>query len=184
MSFLQCFNYKQTWAFAIGNFMTDGVCRFFLFLDSFLSEHAVRYQNFRWLGYSFDFHIVCYHDALNLRRKTTHYHYQENRSESLCGTYARHVNFCFLPSVGIAGTAFGHYLSLVSVILIGIGGAAHQSWSANIFSTVGDMFPKTAIATSSRYRWHGRWHRLYGTSIRCSELFVYARRNQYGIYGL
>ena len=33
------------------------------------------------------------------------------------------------------------------IILIGIGGAAHQSWSANIFSTVGDMFPKSAIAT-------------------------------------
>jgi ACS family hexuronate transporter-like MFS transporter len=31
--------------------------------------------------------------------------------------------------------------------MIGIGGAAHQSWSANIFSTVGDMFPKSAIAT-------------------------------------
>jgi ACS family hexuronate transporter-like MFS transporter len=33
------------------------------------------------------------------------------------------------------------------VIIIGIAGAAHQSWSANIFSTVGDMFPKKAIAT-------------------------------------
>jgi len=33
------------------------------------------------------------------------------------------------------------------VIIIGIAGAAHQSWSANIFSTVGDMFPKSAIAT-------------------------------------
>jgi ACS family hexuronate transporter-like MFS transporter len=33
------------------------------------------------------------------------------------------------------------------VIIIGIAGAAHQAWSANIFSTVGDMFPKKAIAT-------------------------------------
>jgi ACS family hexuronate transporter-like MFS transporter len=33
------------------------------------------------------------------------------------------------------------------VIIIGIAGAAHQAWSANIFSTVGDMFPKSAIAT-------------------------------------
>jgi ACS family hexuronate transporter-like MFS transporter len=36
---------------------------------------------------------------------------------------------------------------LVPVIIIGIAGAAHQAWSANIFSTVGDMFPKRAIAT-------------------------------------
>jgi ACS family hexuronate transporter-like MFS transporter len=33
------------------------------------------------------------------------------------------------------------------VIIIGIAGAAHQAWSANIFSTIGDMFPKSAIAT-------------------------------------
>ena len=31
MSFLQCFTYKQTWAFAAGKFMTDGVWWFFLF---------------------------------------------------------------------------------------------------------------------------------------------------------
>jgi ACS family hexuronate transporter-like MFS transporter len=33
------------------------------------------------------------------------------------------------------------------VLLIGVGGAAHQSWSANLFSTIGDMFPKSSIAT-------------------------------------
>ena len=32
-------------------------------------------------------------------------------------------------------------------ILIGIAAAGHQAWSANIFSTVGDMFPKSTIAT-------------------------------------
>ena len=33
------------------------------------------------------------------------------------------------------------------MIIIGIAGAAHQSWSANIYSVVGDMFPKSTIAT-------------------------------------
>ncbi|MBQ1958050.1 MAG: MFS transporter, partial [Alistipes sp.] len=33
------------------------------------------------------------------------------------------------------------------VVIVGIAAAAHQSWSANIFSTVGDMFPKSMIAT-------------------------------------
>ena len=42
---------------------------------------------------------------------------------------------------------FGHYSFWIPTILIGIGAAAHQSWSANIFSTIGDMFPKKAIAT-------------------------------------
>ena len=33
------------------------------------------------------------------------------------------------------------------IIMIGIIGAAHQSWSANVYSVVSDMFPKSAVAT-------------------------------------
>jgi ACS family hexuronate transporter-like MFS transporter len=35
----------------------------------------------------------------------------------------------------------------VPVLLIGIGTSAHQAWSANIFTTVSDMFPKKSIAS-------------------------------------
>jgi ACS family hexuronate transporter-like MFS transporter len=34
-----------------------------------------------------------------------------------------------------------------AVLLIGLAGAAHQAWSANLFTTVSDMFPKRAIAS-------------------------------------
>jgi MFS transporter, ACS family, hexuronate transporter len=34
-----------------------------------------------------------------------------------------------------------------AVCLIGLAGAAHQAWSANLFTTVSDMFPKRAVAT-------------------------------------
>jgi len=34
-----------------------------------------------------------------------------------------------------------------AVILIGLVGAAHQAWSANLFTTVSDMFPRRTIAT-------------------------------------
>ena len=34
-----------------------------------------------------------------------------------------------------------------SVIVIGIAAAAHQAWSANIFTTVSDMFPKNSTAS-------------------------------------
>ena len=30
--------------------------------------------------------------------------------------------------------------------MIGLAGAGHQAWSANLYSTVGDMFPKSAVA--------------------------------------
>lgn len=35
----------------------------------------------------------------------------------------------------------------VVVALIGLAGAAHQAWSANLFTTVSDMFPKNAVAS-------------------------------------
>ena len=34
-----------------------------------------------------------------------------------------------------------------AVLLIGLAAASHQSWSANLFTTVSDMFPKKAIAS-------------------------------------
>ena len=34
-----------------------------------------------------------------------------------------------------------------AVLLIGLAGAAHQAWSANLFTTVSDMFPKDAVAS-------------------------------------
>jgi ACS family hexuronate transporter-like MFS transporter len=35
----------------------------------------------------------------------------------------------------------------VAVVLIGIAAAAHQGWSANIFTTASDMFPKQAVGS-------------------------------------
>ena len=43
----------------------------------------------------------------------------------------------------LAGSANMWY----AVIIIGIAAAAHQAWSANIFTTVSDMFPKNATAS-------------------------------------
>ena len=36
-----------------------------------------------------------------------------------------------------------------AVLIIGIAGAAHQAWSANLFTTVSDMFPKRVVASVS-----------------------------------
>ena len=58
MSFLQCFTYKQTWAFAAGKFMTDGVWWFFLFWTPSYPEHPVRHQDFRRTGDGTDFHAL------------------------------------------------------------------------------------------------------------------------------
>jgi ACS family hexuronate transporter-like MFS transporter len=42
---------------------------------------------------------------------------------------------------------FGDYASTLAICVICIGAAAHQAWSANLFTTVSDMFPKRAVAS-------------------------------------
>jgi ACS family hexuronate transporter-like MFS transporter len=55
--------------------------------------------------------------------------------------------FACLPIVALFAQPLGAYSAWWPAIIIGIVGAGHQAWSANLFSTVGDMFPKSAIAT-------------------------------------
>ena len=51
------------------------------------------------------------------------------------------------PLIVLMAQILGHQSFWYPVILIGIGTAAHQAWSANIFTTVSDMFPKSTIAS-------------------------------------
>lgn len=61
MSFLQCFTYKQTWAFAAGKFMTDGVWWFFLFWTPSYLNTQVQLPSFygRRTGYPLERRRVC-----------------------------------------------------------------------------------------------------------------------------
>ena len=52
-----------------------------------------------------------------------------------------------IPLVVLAAQPLGHISFWVPVILIGIGASAHQAWSANLFTTVSDMFPKATIGS-------------------------------------
>ena len=51
------------------------------------------------------------------------------------------------PLVVLLAQPLGDITFWIPVVLIGIGASAHQAWSANIFTTVSDMFPKRAIGS-------------------------------------
>jgi len=55
--------------------------------------------------------------------------------------------FAFFPLLALIAQPLGHISYWLPVIIIGISGASHHAVAANIFTTVGDMFPKKAIAT-------------------------------------
>ena len=55
--------------------------------------------------------------------------------------------YAFFPLIGLVAQPLGSWSYWFPIVIIGIIGAAHQSWSANVYSVVGDMFPKSAVAT-------------------------------------
>ena len=52
-----------------------------------------------------------------------------------------------IPLVVLLAQPLGGISFWIPVLLIGVGASAHQAWSANLFTTVSDMFPKKAIAS-------------------------------------
>lgn len=53
----------------------------------------------------------------------------------------------FFPLAVLLAQPLGYISYWVPILLIAVGASAHQAWSANIYSTVSDMFPKGAVAT-------------------------------------
>ena len=55
--------------------------------------------------------------------------------------------FAFFPLFALFAQPLGVNSPWWPAILIGLAAAGHQAWSANLFSTIGDMFPKSTIAS-------------------------------------
>jgi ACS family hexuronate transporter-like MFS transporter len=147
VSLWKCLTFKQTWSFAFGKFMTDGVWWFFLFwTPSYLStQFGIKTSEGIGIALIFTLYAITmlsiYGGKLPsiIIRKTGLNPYSARMRAMLV--------FAFIPLLVLMAQPLGTISPWFPIIMIGLGGAAHQSWSANIFSTVGDMFPKSAIAT-------------------------------------
>lgn len=149
--FFDCIKYRQAWSIFLGKFITDGVWWFFLFwTPAYLSaEHGLEgVQIALPLGVLYT--ITVFGSVLGGKFPT----YFFNRGMGAYDGRMRAMFFIALvPLVVLLAQPLAHIEALgdngywVPVILIGIGCAAHQAWSANIFTAGSDMFPKRAVAT-------------------------------------
>ncbi|HLS95578.1 MAG TPA: MFS transporter [Sphingobacterium sp.] len=147
MSLSKCLRYKQTWAFAFGKFMTDGVWWFFLFwMPAYLSAvYDIKSSDTEGQLAIFVLYLITLLSIIGGWLPT--YFVDKKGLNPYEGRMKAMLIFAFIPLVVLFAQPLGYFSYWVPVLLIGLAGAAHQSWSANIFSTVGDMFPKRAIAT-------------------------------------
>lgn len=145
ISFADCFKYKQTWAFVAGKFMTDGVWWFFLFWAPAYLSSVYGMTSTEAALPLFVLYMITLLSIIGGWLPT--YFVDKKGMNPYAGRMKAMLIFAFFPLLALFAQPLGHVSYWLPVIIIGIAGAAHQAWSANIFSTVGDMFPKSAIAT-------------------------------------
>ncbi|MGB7133682.1 MAG: MFS transporter [Acidobacteriaceae bacterium] len=134
---------KETWAFAIGKFLTDPIWWFYLFwLPRYLqSTFGLSLASNRlplvvvysistvgsigggWISSA----LLRAGRSANVARKTA-------------------MLICALCVVPVFAAPYIHHLWVV-VGLVGLATAAHQGWSANLFTLPSDMFPKAAVGS-------------------------------------
>ena len=153
MSFIEAFKHKQTWSFAFGKFMTDGVWWFFLFWAPKYFQDQFKIEVDQPLGIALLSTLYAIVTILSLFGGYLPKIFVEKKGmDPYAGRMRAMLIFAFFPIFALFAQPLGQSMGAtwgpwIVAIIIGIVGAAHQSWSANIFSTVGDMFPKSAIAT-------------------------------------
>ena len=149
MSFGEAFKHKQTWSFAFGKFMTDGVWWFFLFWAPayFQDQFGIKASDPQGIALIFTLYAIV--TVISLFGGYLPKIFVEKKGmEPYAGRMRAMLIFAFFPLLALFAQPLGREMGPWAVaIIIGIVGAAHQSWSANIFSTTGDMFPKSAVAT-------------------------------------
>ncbi len=146
--FIRCFRYRQTWSFIVGKFLTDGVWWFFLFwAPAYFHDHFNAPASSP-LGQGLIFTLYAIVTVVSLFGGYLPKLFVEKRGmDPYAGRMLAMLIFAFFPLVALAAQPMGARSPWWPAVLIGIAAAGHQAWSANIFSTVGDMFPKSTIAS-------------------------------------
>ena len=145
VSWIKLLGYKQTWAFAFGKFMTDGVWWFFLFwLPKYLEAQYGMVKVEIMLPLTVLYSMTMFG---SIGGGWFPIYFIKKGFSPYDGRMKAMLLIAFFPLLVLAAQPLGNYTFWIPVILIGIGASAHQAWSANIFTTVSDMFPKKAIGS-------------------------------------
>ena len=152
LGILKALKYRQTWAVIAGRFMADGVWWFFLFWTPSYLNTQFGIKTTEPLGMA----LICTLYAITMlsiiggKLPTVFIDKAMRRGKGFDPYSARMkamLIFALFPICVLLAQPLGTFSPWFAVVLIGIGCAAHQSWSANVYTTVGDMFPNSAVAT-------------------------------------
>ncbi len=142
---IKLLKFKQTWAFFVGKFLTDPVWWFFLFwLPAFLKAE------YQLEGMQVSMPLAVVYTLATFGSIFGGWLPMNFIKKGWGAVKARKISmliYAFFPIPILFSQALGQYCMWYAVVIIGIAMAAHQGWSANIFTTVSDMFPKRAVSS-------------------------------------
>ncbi|MBC6699170.1 MFS transporter [Hymenobacter puniceus] len=145
VSWFKLLTFRQTWAFVVGKFLTDPIWWFYLFwLPDFLNKQ------YGLKGTEVALPVAAVYVLSSIGSVGGGWVPLNFIRNGMPAFKARKLSM-LLIALCVFPIVFAQYLGQLNmwlaVLVIGIAAAAHQAWSANIFTTVSDMFPKRAVAS-------------------------------------
>ena len=143
--------YRQTWSFFWGKFLTDGIWWFYLFwLPDYLTKQfgmtkeQVMMPTFIVYGVSIIGSVYGGSIPMTLIKKGMAVY----KARMLAMFLIALAPLAVLTTQYFGNKSqFGDWAATLAIATICIGAAAHQAWSANLFTTVSDMFPKKTVGS-------------------------------------
>lgn len=151
---IQLLGYRQTWAFTIGKFLTDPIWWFYLFwLPSYFSQKF--HLNLMQLGLP----LILVYNATTIGSIGGGWLPAPFRKLGFSPAKARLAAMLLCACLVVPVFAVNYLPSeWASIGLLSLAAAAHQGWSANLFTTTSDMFPAAPSARSpASAAWRARW---------------------------
>ncbi len=148
IGFWKCFTYRQTWSFVTGKLMTDGVWWFFLFWAPAYFSDQYGYTSDSPMAIALIFTLYAIVTVLSIGGGYLPTYFVDKKGMNpYIGRMRAMLIFACFPLLGLLAQPLGAYSAWWPAIIIGLLGAGHQAWSANLYTTVSDMFPKSTVAT-------------------------------------
>ena len=148
VSIFKAFTFRQTWALIFGRLLTDGVWWFFLFWTPGYLSDQFGYKSSDGMGMALIFTLYAIVTFVSIFLcKIPTYMVDRRGMNPYEGRMLSMFIFALFPLLALGAQPLGAYSAWWPAILIGFACAGHQAWSANLYSVVGDMFPKSTIGT-------------------------------------
>ncbi len=141
----QVARFKETWGFAAAKFFSDPVWCFYLFwLPPYFYD--VRHFDMKQVSWAFPF-IYLMADVGSVGGGWISGYFM--RLGWPVGKARKMAMGIFAACMPIAATSVLFDNPFIAIGLISLATTAHQGWSANLYTTVSDVFPKSAVASAT-----------------------------------